>query len=551
MRSIRGKMTVLTVAAVIISILSIGIISILSIRTEEENAARQQMTLICQVGQMKLDASLNSIEQSVLTVFRFATEELNSGKETDIAGHVDMVDRVFNTVADNTNGALNYYYRVAPEVSETAQGFWYIKKNSNEGFACAPLTDISKYDPKDVNHMGWYTIPKRRGVPSWLDPYFNDNQGIRMISYVAPVYRHGVFFGVIGMDFRYSTLVEQVRDIHVLDTGYAFLVDAEGDVVYHPKLAKGVALSSVSEALTRDRRGHQETIIRYTQDGVEMRAAWAELSNGMFLYVTAPEAEIDEGWVRLMSVIIEAAAILLACFILVTTLIVNRVTNPLRRLTEAAVQMDAGNYEVELDYNGKDEVGILTGAFRQLTGHLKSYINDLNSKAYTDALTSVRNKGAYTLYARKLQDQMSLPGELPPEFAICMFDCNDLKIVNDRYGHDKGDLYLKAACSLICRVFRHSPVFRLGGDEFAAVLRGEDYVNRDALLERFDRRAEELCGQAENPWERVDAARGIAVYDPVLDNSVDDVFRRADDEMYRRKRIKKSGADEGEERGAE
>ncbi|MBQ3380692.1 MAG: hypothetical protein IJG58_02880, partial [Oscillospiraceae bacterium] len=91
MRSIRGKMTVLTVAAVIISILSIGVISILSIRAEEENAARQQMTLISQVGQMKLDASLNSIEQSVLTVFRFATEELNSGEEADIAGHVDLV----------------------------------------------------------------------------------------------------------------------------------------------------------------------------------------------------------------------------------------------------------------------------------------------------------------------------------------------------------------------------------------------------------------------------------------------------------------------------
>lgn len=550
MRSIRGKMTVLTVAAVIISILSIGVISILSIRAEEENAARQQMTLISQVGQMKLDASLNSIEQSVLTVFRFATEELNSGEEADIAGHVDLVDRFFKTVADNTNGALNYYYRIAPEMSDTAQGFWYVKKKK-EGFVRSKLTDISRYDPKDINHVGWYSIPKSRGVPSWLDPYFNDNQGTRLISYVAPVYRHGVFFGVIGMDFRYSTLVERVREIHVLDTGYAFLVDAEGNIVYHPKLANGVALSSVSESLTRDRRGHQEPIVRYTQDGVEMRTAWAELSNGMFLYVTAPEAEINEGWVRLMSVIIEAAVILLACFILVTTLIVNRVTNPLRRLTEAAVQMDAGNYEVVLDYNGKDEVGILTGAFRQLTGHLKSYIEDLNSKAYTDALTSVRNKGAYTLFARKLQDQMSLPGELPPEFAICMFDCNDLKTVNDKYGHDKGDIYLKSACSLICRVFRHSPVFRLGGDEFAAVLRGEDYVNRDALLERFDRRAEEICGQAAHPWERVDAAWGVAIYDPVLDNSVDDVFRRADDDMYKRKRSMKSDSGTGEERESE
>ena len=47
-----------------------------------------------------------------------------------------------------------------------------------------------------------------------------------------------------------------------------------------------------------------------------------------------------------------------------------------------------------------------------------------------------------------------------------------LKLINDTYGHEKGDIYLKTACNAICDVFRHSPVFRMGGDEFAVLLQG-------------------------------------------------------------------------------
>ncbi|MBO7373902.1 MAG: diguanylate cyclase, partial [Oscillospiraceae bacterium] len=38
----------------------------------------------------------------------------------------------------------------------------------------------------------------------------------------------------------------------------------------------------------------------------------------------------------------------------------------------------------------------------------------------------------------------------------------NLKQVNDQYGHDKGDAYIKTASQLICRIFKHSPVFRIG-----------------------------------------------------------------------------------------
>ena len=58
-------------------------------------------------------------------------------------------------------------------------------------------------------------------------------------------------------------------------------------------------------------------------------------------------------------------------------------------------------------------------------------------------------------------------------------------------------------------------------------------------MELFDRRCFDLRAVSENPWEKVNIARGMAVYDPDRDQSVEDVVRRADQLMYEHKRIQK------------
>lgn len=161
-------------------------------------------------------------------------------------------------------------------------------------------------------------------------------------------------------------------------------------------------------------------------------------------------------------------------------------------------------------------------------------VEDLNRQVYVDALTRVRNKGGFDNYVKGLQERVDR-GEVR-KFAIGVFDCDNLKTVNDQDGHDKGDIYLKTATQLICKTFQHSPVFRIGGDEFTVVLMGEDYQNRDALVEQMLKREEEISAAASNRWEQVHVAMGFAEYDPQLDTSVSDTVRRADKSMYENKR---------------
>ena len=160
-------------------------------------------------------------------------------------------------------------------------------------------------------------------------------------------------------------------------------------------------------------------------------------------------------------------------------------------------------------------------------------VMDLNKRVFVDALTSVRNKGAFNDYIQELQEKLDEDPGL--EFAVGVFDCDNLKKVNDHHGHDKGDLYLQAASALICKVFQHSPVFRIGGDEFAVFLLNEDYQNRDALIEEFEKRQKEISSAAQTKWEEVRVALGVAVYDPEHDRSVNETARRADKIMYENK----------------
>ena len=124
-------------------------------------------------------------------------------------------------------------------------------------------------------------------------------------------------------------------------------------------------------------------------------------------------------------------------------------------------------------------------------------------------------------------------------FGIAMIDLNDLKKINDTYGHDKGNLAIQQLCGLICNTFKHSPVFRIGGDEFAVVLEGHDLENAaalaDSLVAEVKRRG---ADKSLDPWDRITAI-GYATYDPARDANVEAVFKRADETMYAvKKRMK-------------
>lgn len=250
----------------------------------------------------------------------------------------------------------------------------------------------------------------------------------------------------------------------------------------------------------------------------------------------------------------------LVAIVLSTVFVDKYVVKPVGILSEAAEHfIDEGTNEIHnsfanIDIKSGDEIELLSNAMKQMEVNLNDHIdnlvatreklsktikeaNKLEILANKDSLTGVRNKLAYEAYAESLNKRMGLTDLT---FCVTMIDLNNLKYINDNYGHEKGDIAIRNVCKLICDTFAHSAVFRIGGDEFAAVSESHDYLIIEQLVKSFKDRLDEL-GRDDNLtlWEKTSAAIGYAVYDPSQDHAFVDTFKRADSQMYANKQIMK------------
>ena len=536
MRSLKTRLSITMLCVIFAVILIFTLLSVVFIRKTASQKAEQLLLMLCENGQYSLNYYFDSVQGSVNNITAYVEGDLKGLDDSQLEEHMENARRYFDSVISQTNGVLTYYYRIDPSVSTKVKGFWYTNLDGN-GFKEHTVTDITQYDVNDTSKLVWFTVPKFEGKSIWLPPYVTDNLDVKVISYDAPIYYDGQFIGVVGIEIDYSAMAKEVDSIKFYDNGYAFLSDANGNLFYHPYIDVADMPSDAEKQMPYSNKA-EETSTQYVYNGVLKDAVWLPLSNGMYLNITVPVKETEGEWRSLIVNILVCAVIALVVSGAFLVFTLGFITRPLEELTDAAEQVDKGNFDITLTYDKDDEIGRLTKSFKKLSGNMKAHINALNEQAFFDSLTHVRNKGAFSIAIEELQEQIN-NGSIDPHFALGAFDCDGLKQINDQYGHDKGDLYLKKACRTISDVFKRSPVYRVGGDEFFIILKNEDFHNLKFLLERFDIVVDEINATAEEPWEQVWLSKGFATYDPAEDNLVQKIMQRADRLMYEDKRERK------------
>jgi diguanylate cyclase (GGDEF)-like protein len=453
------------------------------------------------------------MESYVLGFINSKADIEDAKKQADI---LERSDEMFVDVAKNTDGAVAYYFRLAPELSHSTFGIFYSKVKEKDGFIRFEPTDISLYDKSDTEHVGWYWQPYEAGKPVWMLPYYNKNNDITMISYVVPMYFEDEFIGIVGMDFDYTTLTDRVHNIKIYENGFAHL-EFEGADYYNSERTEVKKLHEYPE---------------------EYLSVSKELTNGMTLIISASYDDIRHIRYDIALPILYTVLILGALFSIIVILMVRKIVNPLRKLTEASKKLAGGDYAVDIVDSNTYEIKMLSTAFENMTMHLREHEKLQYLLAYRDSLTGLRNTTSYKVWLNDFDKEIKEGGS--EEFGVIVLDMNYLKETNDRYGHDAGNKLITHAAQIISGVFRRSPVFRIGGDEFLVILQNRDVDRSDELLEILDfecRGAYVSVGDTEVP---ISIARGFAVYDPETDGGFGDVFNRADDAMYRNKRKMKS-----------
>ena len=372
MNSMRTKVTLLAVCAMIVSLGIIAFVGAVSVRNLSNRDADRTLYLMCKTGRMDLEAYFNSVEHSVKTVSTLVQGSLVDVSDENLARHVDQAADIFSQLSHQTNGVLTYYYRIDPAISETVPGFWYVNLDA-KGFYKHEVTDISKFDTNDTSKLVWFTVPKASKKGIWIPPYVTDNLAVRVLSYNEPVFWQGMFIGVIGIELSYRTLAQEVENIRPYKNGYAFVLDEKGDFIYHPQINAHNMPAKALPPAPKELLGDNDAI-RYTYNGIEKDAVWMPLSNGMRLYVCAPVSEINSSWQKPIWDIIYASVVVLLIVGVIIMFLANRITKPLQDLSKAAREADKVNYDFALEYDQDDEIGGIARSFRKLVAKVKDQI---------------------------------------------------------------------------------------------------------------------------------------------------------------------------------
>lgn len=150
----------------------------------------------------------------------------------------------------------------------------------------------------------------------------------------------------------------------------------------------------------------------------------------------------------------------------------------------------------------------------------------LQKKVYLDEATGLPNKN-------KCEEILNAPDPIPADelVAMCVFDLNNLRTINNNLGHDKGDEYIRSfAIQLRKAVPEEFFAGRDGGDEFIAVLKGLDHNGVRECLQNIRDHAAEYSRK--NPEMPISYAAGYALSSDFDGCTMRDLFRFADKNMY-------------------
>ena len=196
----------------------------------------------------------------------------------------------------------------------------------------------------------------------------------------------------------------------------------------------------------------------------------------------------------------------------------------------------AGNFQKrKLPVSDKSYLNTILEAFNDLSETVNFYISvvipeKVRYLAFRDALTDVYNRHYLMEYLNLLEDQKDL---FP--IGIIFVDMDDLKKINDTFGHKVGDFYIvKVAEAIKLSVRSNDKVFRIGGDEFIILVSRANEDILEKIIERIQKRIDKI-----NEMEKLSPPLSVSIGYSIWkshDVPFQEALEEADSNMYRKKK---------------
>ena len=570
--SISKKLMLLNIiGAFILAVTLVAVAIALSSKILSKGASAQ-MNLFCEERADDINLEMARIEDAVSSLARWTRSRIpdvetikEDGELRDaIVDDADDLIRFMTEHNDFIEGAYIHYTLDVTGITDREEGVYYTR-NDDGNFKTIPFTQEEIVN--DPVAEDWYYGPIRLGEPAWTKPYYDYSVENYIVSYIEPVFIGDTPVAVIGIDISFTRVIDWVDTFSYQESGYMFLKEADGTVHYHyDDLVNGHMHGDEMDRVQEngDLMNEPATgteIVRYYFEDRDRAMVFVTLRNGMKLVLCDDYANIYSERDNAVVLMIILSVLITMLIAIVAVVMVNRITDPLRKITEAARAVSENNFDVDLPPENDDEIGELSKMTRLAIENARARAEKAASKvreqerkieksakvlkqqgddlvamknlAYVDSLTNVKNKLAYDDTVEYINEKIR---NGTAEFAVIMCDLNYLKHINDNLGHMAGDEAIQKTASILCKAFPLSTVFRIGGDEFAVIPTGLDYSRIDEKLDALKTMLESQRNISDNYLERISLAFGCAVFERGKDTSYQEVFERADKIMYEEKK---------------
>lgn len=197
-----------------------------------------------------------------------------------------------------------------------------------------------------------------------------------------------------------------------------------------------------------------------------------------------------------------------------------------------------GNYYLETFSPVKNECGktVAVTIISKEINQRKQMEERLRALTITDELTGLLNRRGFFLMAKK---QLKQAEREQRSIFLISADLDNLKIINDKYGHSEGDWVLMEIANVLEKCYRESDIIaRLGGDEFVLLVNDYPGTDMESLSVRLEERIDMLNAQSVKPY-KLSISMGIAQNETNRNTSLNELISRADKRMYEAKKKKK------------
>lgn len=243
----------------------------------------------------------------------------------------------------------------------------------------------------------WYLDAVEEGKPTWSETYVDSISGMPMTTYSVPVYGgSGHLIGVLGFDLLLSTLTKKTREFYTSNTSFAFIVSNEGTALAYPDsrvlgnslidgntefnlTVKEILNSTMGQTYT-NLHGKRAFIAYSTVESTGWRFVNVVYCEELFKSAEKSAEEVgnivNEEIMYILSIIL---AVGLIAFV-TTFFLVDSSAREIERLTKIANEVSRGNLDINVEVDGKDEIGELQKAMKRMVNSIKIAMEELERR---------------------------------------------------------------------------------------------------------------------------------------------------------------------------